>query len=92
MRQSARNMDYYPQVGAHVASVEIDVSETSHKVLEAWATQVSQHALMGTSAEELLAQAEQIRRGGRKYVETFWLAEHNALNDFLPRRLYVGKA
>ena len=77
---------------AHLPSVEIDVTDTAHKVAEGWATQVSQHTIMDTNAQELLAEAEQIKHSGKKHFETFWLAEHNALNDFLPRRLYVSKA
>lgn len=86
------HMDYYKGVKAELPSIEINVSETAHKVAEGWATQVSQHTLMGTTADELMAQAQEIKQSGRKYAETFWLAEDNVLNDLLPRGLCVGKA
>lgn len=85
------HMAYYQNVMARLPRVDIDVSQTAHKVQEGWATQVSQHTIMGTNAQELLAEAEQIEQSGEQHCETFWLAEHNALNDFLPRGLYVGK-
>ncbi len=73
---------YYKGVSVRMPRITIDVSETAYKRQEALATQVSQHTLFGTTREQFLARAEDLRRNPQKAQETFWIAECNSFNRF----------
>ncbi|MFP4057398.1 MAG: PIG-L deacetylase family protein [Candidatus Brocadiia bacterium] len=75
---------YYKGCRLALPTVVFDTTGYAHKFAEARATQVSQHTLFGRSKEELLAEAEELRRRRPPASETFWLVETNALPDFLP--------
>jgi len=78
---------YKGVVGNELPSINIDVTETAEKYVEALATQVSQHTLFGRTKEEFLAEAESIRKNRPKKNETFWITPRVILKDFLPSEL-----
>jgi len=75
---------YYKGCEHKLPTVVIDTTACYGTVLEAYATQVSQHTLFRTTREGFLAQAEQHRQGPTPTSETFWIVDTNRLTDFLP--------
>ena len=78
---------YYKGVRELLPSIRIDVTAYAHKRPEALATQVSQHTLFHRTADEFLAQAEQMRKNPPQTFESFWIADRNVLGGFLPKGL-----
>ena len=63
-------------------SIELDVTETAHKRLEALATQESQFTLFRSSREEFLARAEEVKAKVQKTTDTYWIHPHNRYSGF----------
>ena len=62
--------------------IEIDVTETAHKRLEALATQESQFTLFRSSREEFLARAEEVKSKKQKSTDTYWIHPNNRYSGF----------
>lgn len=76
---------YYKGVlGNELPSIVIDITQTAEKLVEALATQVSQHTLFRRTKEDFLAEVESIRKNRPKRTEKFWITEKVTLDDFLP--------
>ena len=78
---------YYKGCPGGLPTIEIDVTDTAYKRLEAWATQVSQHTLARGTKEEFLEKAKRMKESGEKQTETFWIMDWNIFTDFLPTDL-----
>ena len=81
---SAPHLYYYKSCRLDLPSVVLDVTGYDHKLLEATATQVSQHTLFGRTQEDLLAEAERMRQARAPAEARFWLAPTMELPDFPP--------
>lgn len=75
---------YYKGVPSGLPVITIDVTDTIYKRWEALATQESQFTLFKMDRAQLLAKAEEVRKNPERTRETFWIAETNAFDRFLP--------
>jgi len=75
---------YYTGVPSGLPTITVDVTDTIYKRWEALATQESQFTLFEMDREQLLAKAEELRKNPERTVETFWIAETNIFDRFLP--------
>ena len=75
---------YYKSCNLALPTVVIDTTAWQPKVLEAYATQVSQHTLFRRTREDFLAEAERLRRSPVPASERFWIVDRNVFSDFLP--------
>jgi LmbE family N-acetylglucosaminyl deacetylase len=75
---------YYKACNQPVPTIVIDTTAWQPKVLEAYATQVSQHTLFRRTREDFLAEAERLRKNPVPASERFWIVDRNVLSDFLP--------
>jgi len=86
-----RHLYYYKEVPTSTRTtgpcVTFDVTGFDHYSLLANATQVSQHALFGTTREKMEAEAQRIKEAHRPASETFWMSERFRLNDFPSREI-----